>query len=660
MNSIPSNLSRVPTLLASRLSYGSIAESTRQMLRIQEQLATGKAINRPSDDAVGTSAISALDDAIERRGQRLKNLAEAQGMVDALDSSLGDLSDLLQEAKAIGLSQIGVGSDAATRKNQSQVIDAILNAAVDIGNRSQRGIHLFGGAAHLNTPLQGLNGGYRYLGEGDGMTTDIGLGSGVPVTMGAEQAFGALSARVEGFVDLNPSLTLTTRLADLNGASGTGIAKGTFTVTVNATQATVDLTDAETVGDVITRLEAAIQATDPGATVAIDATNGGMLAITPSAGFTVTISDGSTAATASDLGLVGTFAGGATTTSSDLDPRITDLTTLASMPGLTLPLGTLRIRNTNQVRDVDLSAAVTVRDLMNSFDALGIGVRLEINEAGTGLNAKNELSGGALSIEEISAGTTATALGIRSFHTSTLLADFNDGRGVGQVHGQSDPQTGLPDPSLNTDFRVTVKDGRTFDVDIDGAVTVEDVLTLINNAAAAAGLTSGEFTADLAASGNGIEFTDTTVGTTTSVTDLNDSTSAFDLGILGSSDSATFTGEDRATVAVESVFTHLMALRDALLANDERGISFATDALDDDLSRAVEARADVGVRAQRIEDATAREEDLDVQDESLRSQVRDLDYTQAAMRFANLQQILQAGYQTAAASQQLTLLDFLG
>jgi flagellar hook-associated protein 3 FlgL len=660
VNPIPSNLTRVPTLLASRLSAGSIANTSRQMLRLQEQLASGKAINRPSDDAVGTSAVSALDDAIERRGQRMKNLAQAQGMVDAVDGALGDLTDLLQEAKAIGLSQIGIGSDAATRKNQAEVINAMLSAAIDVGNREQRGIHLFGGSSHRATPLQELNGGYRYFGQGDGMVTDIGLGSGVPVTMGAEQAFGALSARVEGFVDLNPSLTLVTRLADLNGARGSGVALGSFTLAVNGTQSTVDLSDAETVGDVITRLEAAIQATDPGATVAIDATNGGMLAITPSAGVTVTISDGSNAATASDLGLVGTFAGGVTTTSGDLDPRITELTTLASMPSLTLPLGTLRIRNANQVRDVDLSAVTTIRELMNTVESLGIGVRIEIAESGDRINAKNELSGGDLSIEELAGGTTATALGIRSFHSTTLLADFNDGEGVGQVSGQSDPQTGLPDPDLNTDFRVTVKDGRSFDVDIDGATTVQDVLDQINAAAAAAGLTVIEFTAALAVNGNGIELTDTTVGTTTSVTDLNDSPAAFDLGILGSTNGATFTGTDRATVAVDSVFSHLIRLRDALLANDEAGISFATGRLDEDLSRAVEARADVGVRARRIQDATGREEDLAVQDEALRSQVRDLDYTSAATRFVNLQQILQAGYQTAAASQQLTLLDFIG
>jgi len=659
VNPIPSNLSRVPTSLASRLSSSAIAASTRQMLRLQEQLASGKAINRPSDDVVGTSAVSVLDDRIERREQRLKNLAQAESMVNAIDGSLNDLTDLLQEAKGVGLSQIGIGSDAGTRANQAQVIDAILKAAVDISNREQRGIHFFGGSAHGSKPIVGLNGGYRYIGQGEGMATDIGLGEGVRTTLGAEDAFGALSARVEGFSDLNPELTLATRLTDLNGARGLGIAKGSFTVTVNAIPATVDLTDAETVGDLIERIEAAIQITDPGATVAIDATDGGRLAITPSAGFTVAFSDGATAATASDLGIVGSFAGGVTSTSGDLDPRITELTELGSMPGLTMPLGSLRIRNLNEVRDLDLSGVSTVRDLMNAVEALGIGVRIEIAESGDRLNAKNELSGGILSIEELSGGTTATELGIRSFHTSTLLADFNQGRGVGQVSGKSDPLTGLPDPTLNTDFRVTVKDGRSFDVDIDGATTVQDILDAINSAAAAAGLTVAEFAADLASNGNGIALTDTTVGTTTSVTDLNDSSAAFDLGILGSTSGATLTGEDRATVAVESVFSHLMALRDALLANDEGGIAFATQRLDDDISRAVEARADIGVRARRIEDATTLEEDLGVQDESLRSQIRDLDYTAAAVRFTNLQQILQAGYQTTAATQRLSLLDFL-
>ena len=153
----------------------------------------------------------------------------------------------------------------------------------------------------------------------------------------------------------------------------------------------------------------------------------------------------------------------------------------------------------------------------------------------------------------------------------------------------------------------------------------------------------------------------TTAGVTVNgtVTALNGSFAAEDLGILGSTASATLTGEDRATVAVDSAFSHLISLRDALLSNDERGISLATGAMEADLNRLASARADVGVRTQRVADAVTREEDLKLQETGLKSSIQDLDYTEASVRFAQLQQQLQAGLLTASRAQSLSLLDFL-
>ena len=48
-----------------------------------------------------------------------------------------------------------------------------------------------------------------------------------------------------------------------------------------------------------------------------------------------------------------------------------------------------------------------------------------------------------------------------------------------------------------------------------------------------------------------------------------------------------------------------------------------------------------------------------VQDEALRSSVRDLDFAEAATRFALLEQQLQAGLATISRVQQMSLLDFL-
>ena len=155
------------------------------------------------------------------------------------------------------------------------------------------------------------------------------------------------------------------------------------------------------------------------------------------------------------------------------------------------------------------------------------------------------------------------------------------------------------------------------------------------------------------------DLVDSTAGAQTVIAAKNGSSAAFDLGIHGTFDSAVITGEDRATVAVDSVFSHLIALRDALLADDSAGISIATDKLQQDVTRLAEARATVGIRAQRVRDATIREEDMRLQDIGLKSEVQDLDYTEAALRFSMLQQQLEAGLATGSRALSLSLLDFL-
>lgn len=657
MSSIPSNLARVPNLLVSQVMLSALQRTNQALLGTQIQLASGLRVNRPSDDALAAGTISVLDDIIERRDQRLRNLSHGESVLGNLDAALADASDMVQEARGIGLSQIGIGSDAETRALEALVIDATLNALVNIANRQYQQIFLFGGDATARQPVVGLLNGLRYQGQGDGLSTDLGLSSEISITIAGDEAFGSLSARVEGERDLDPIMLPNTRLVDLSGARGFGITLGSINVDVGGTDVTVDLTNAHNVQDVIDALNDAIGPLDPGV-VDIDPATNNQFRIMGNA-LEITISDLGADATAADLGLSAApfLPGGGT--GADVNPKLTELTLVSSLSGITVPMGTIRIINAGQTRDLDLSGATTIQDIMNAVEGLNLGVRVEIAETGDRLDFINELSGGQMGIAEVAGGTTATELGVRSFTGSTELADFNRGLGVEIRTGSVDPITGLPDPAADLDFRVTVKDGGSFDVDLAGAVTVEDVLDAINAAAVAAGI--GPFSAGLAADGNGIELTDGTlpVGGTTSVTALNGSHAAEDLGILGSTTSAVLTGEDRATVAVESVFTHLIELRDALAANDERGISLATDRLERDISRLAGARAGVGVRSRRMSDAVTREEDLRIQDIALRSEVQDLDYAEAAIRFASLQQQLQASLTTASRLTGLSLLDFL-
>src|SRR5690606_7022749 len=146
MSAIPSSISRVPTMLSSQVLLSNITRTNLALLKVQQQMATNKAVNRPSDDSVRASGISILEDRLERREQRLRNLSSATASLGLLDSSLGDANDLLHEARGIASSQIGVTSDATTRSAQAVVIDAMIQSLHQLANRETNGLYIFGGS----------------------------------------------------------------------------------------------------------------------------------------------------------------------------------------------------------------------------------------------------------------------------------------------------------------------------------------------------------------------------------------------------------------------------------------------------------------------------------------------------------------------------------
>lgn len=663
MSAIPSHLARVPVTLSNSVLSGNLTRRQADLLTVQMGLITGRRVLHPSDDAVAASAIGAIDDAIDRRAQYLRNLDQASSMIATAESALAEASNIALEAKGIAMEMSSSIVDPQTREQHAEVITAMLTELLDLANTKFNTLHLFGGSRTSSEPITEHLGGFNNHATRDELLLDFGLSTPLPTVIEADRAFGMLSRRVEGAHDLNPRLGMTTRLADLNGASGDGVALGTVELELNgAERIRVDLSGADTIEDVITRLDTAIAEceSEHGFTVlgtgrvSINAAGNG-IAINCAAGCTVTVRDLGAGRTAEHLGLSQAEFNAGHRAGLDLDPRITPLTLLSDLPGVA-PADDFVIANNGQQRVVEASSARTVQDLMNAVNKANIGARLEINAGGDRLNLVNQLSGGAMQVFETSGGSTAGDLGLLSSTTSTRLEDLNDGRGVGIVTGSTDPLTGLPDPSRDVDFRVHLSDGAHFDVDLTGAETLGDVVGLMQ-AAAPAGVN-----VYLSTTGAGGIVIDDGLGGPEAVwvEPQNRSSAAADLGLEVQGSGATLVGEDRATVAVDGIFSHLMALRDALLRDDQRGITFAGEALERDIDRLAKSQAVLGQRANRLEAIQRREEDRQLVDEQIRSELRDLDYAEASIRFSTLQTQVQAAMLTGVRASELNLLQFLG
>jgi flagellar hook-associated protein 3 FlgL len=677
MSSISSTFNRAPNLLMSQSAVSTLGRTNLALHRVHMQLATGVAIHRFSDDAVKAAAISVLDDRIERAFQRQRNLSHADTSLNMLDQALGDAGELINEARSIASAQVGSISSAAEREAQAHIVDSLIQSLYTLANRQSVVGHMFAGSTPGSPAVLAVRGGYRYAGSGPGLLTDIGLGSTVPVTLGAGNIVGSTSARIEGSVDLRPGLTSDTRLAEALGARGMGIVANHLEFAfAGGPRAQVDLSSADTIQDVVNTLTAALRDYESAHGLAIlgpggVSISGGALSIDVLPGPSeLTFYDVGGGTSAADLGL-GTFTSSAGL-GEDLQPRLTWRTPISALRGITGVLGAISISNLGQTRTIDLSAAETVEDIRNLIQSTGLGIRVDLNQAGTSINIINEVAGGrgqAMTISEVSGNDlTATRLGIRSLTGATRLADFNDGRGIQIVTASTDPVSGDPNAAGDVDFTIRLGDTgqTTFSVNLrpQDIATVDTLLARINEEAAAANINvPADFEAMLSDGPNGIVLRQNPAfATPIEVAQANNSPAAQQLGLLnGTWDSTTgrLRGADHAHVRVENLFTHLIDLRDSLRTNDTFGITLAGERLEQAVERLSEARALVGGYGRRVQDAIRQQEDQTLLDETTRSQMRDTDFTEAAVRLNMLQTQLQGAMIATTQSLSRSLLDFL-
>ena len=303
----------------------------------------------------------------------------------------------------------------------------------------------------------------------------------------------------------------------------------------------------------------------------------------------------------------------------------------------------LTITNGAATKNIDLSGATTVEQMLNVINGAGVNVTARINATGTGIDIVNAVQGTKMTIAE-NGGTTAADLGVRSFSPETKLADLNDGNGIGNVKG--------------TDLKLTDSNGVAFEVDFDGLQTVDDLVNAVNTAATAAG---AGVAATFSSTSNGLTLTDTAGGgSTMKVDDVNGSDAVKSLGLDVTITGNTVTGTDVAAVKSTGVFADIIRLRNALRSSDQTGITTAAEGLDADTSNVIRIRGQVGARVQSFEARSSQLADQNVATKSLLSTLEDTDFTSAIVQFQTLQTSLQATMQATAKTMNLSLMDFLG
>lgn len=630
----PVGVSRVSFQLNQRITQDNLRVRQQALTRASTELATGRRINLPSDDPSGATRASVLQLFQAKNQQFLSNVAAGTRALSITDQTLRGVSDAVISAVEISVRNAqSLQSDEEINADVSQ-IDAIIDQLLRDVNQKYLDRFTFAGQRVLRAPFERDGTGIVFRGDNRTLETLTGDDTIFDIGVTPNSAIGTDSIAGRSG-DLNPDITLATRLSELNG--GLGITRGVISIDVGGGPTNVDLSFADNIGDVVNQINSAL-----GAGTAAITPSGTGISLSGAGPITVLEIKGGT--TAQDLGILTSGSPGPSFLGSDLNPRLGPSTPLSALNGgagidTSVPI---RINNGPYSAVIDLSGANTVEDVLNRITSANVRVRAEINDDQNGINVLNVLAGSGFEIvENTAAGTAARDLGILTTNLSTPLGEFNNGLGV-----RFDSST--------ADISITLRDGTTQSINLDGATNLQDVKNIIENAFGPANI---QLTPNPL---GGILLTDLTGGAGNFiVSDINNSRAAEDLGITANVASATIAGSQTHLARVKGVFDSLLRLREGLVNRDLDEIEVAGQQLAGDRGRILDAIGSVGSRVQVLDNLSAR---ITAENERLAidtAEVLEPELAQTITDLLTQQNALQAALSATSVVLRQSLLDYL-
>lgn len=196
----------------------------------QQQISTGKRVNKPSDDPVAAARILKLDQELSRVSTYERNVNLADNRLSQEESALASSVDVLQRIRELTV-QAGNGSLSANdRRSISSEMEERLGQLANIGNtRDASGEYIFSGfQGSVQAFQQNDEGKYVYQGDEGQRVLEIDDGVTVPISDNGKGIFVNVPAVATGDYTNNVSDGFISGVSVVNEADLSAAYSGTF------------------------------------------------------------------------------------------------------------------------------------------------------------------------------------------------------------------------------------------------------------------------------------------------------------------------------------------------------------------------------------------------------------------------------------------------
>ncbi|MGP0595120.1 flagellar hook-associated protein FlgL [Nitrospira sp. T9] len=119
----------------------------------QEQISSGKRVNRPSDDPAASERINQFRNVLRTTEHRLNTVNEALGRLNLSDSVLEQAGNTVQRAKELALNMASDTNTSVERRNAAQEVQQLILGLAGIANTQLNGRFVFAGSQTKTEPF---------------------------------------------------------------------------------------------------------------------------------------------------------------------------------------------------------------------------------------------------------------------------------------------------------------------------------------------------------------------------------------------------------------------------------------------------------------------------------------------------------------------------
>lgn len=145
---------RVTQKMLSTQMIRNIQQNYRTLSQYQEQIASGKAVNKTSDDPVKSIQIMSYRSALVETGQFKRNAEDGLDWLEATDKSLDDLTQVMQKARELTVQGANGVNNQEAKQSIAIGLKALIGEIGDIANAKIGDRFLFAGTDTDTAPFQ--------------------------------------------------------------------------------------------------------------------------------------------------------------------------------------------------------------------------------------------------------------------------------------------------------------------------------------------------------------------------------------------------------------------------------------------------------------------------------------------------------------------------